>query len=303
MTARRKFADHLHEHFVPPRSRAATVATCLPRAPGLLGRPPPGLVPPALTFPGGAVWTDVTERADWRAPRPLGTAGTTRDRSRSRQPPRSANMFTGRNRRRRRSNGRRRVGWRHPLLRHRAPLRARHRGTAAGPARCERGRATAYVLGRPKVGTRSSIRREPRRAPTIFTGVGDLETALRLLRADAVLRSLEESLNPSLGTDPRRLSRSCTTPICTKATRLSHAFPGAPSELRDEGVVKAIGAGHEPARDARSVRRRGSTSTCVLLAGRYFASRSQWRGRAGWARCAGARRRCDPRRGLQHGAC
>jgi D-threo-aldose 1-dehydrogenase len=102
------------------------------------------------------------------------------------------------------------------------------------------------------------------RAQTIFTDVGDLEPRFDYSR-DAVLRSLEESLI-RLGTDHVDVAL-VHDPDLHEDDALANAFPTL-LQLRDEGVVTAIGAGmnqHEML--DRFVARVGLD--CVLLAGRY----------------------------------
>jgi D-threo-aldose 1-dehydrogenase len=102
------------------------------------------------------------------------------------------------------------------------------------------------------------------RAPTIFRDIGDLEPRFDYSR-DAVLRSLEESM-VRLGLD--RVDVALVhDPDDHEDDALTHAFP-ALVQLRDEGVVRAIGAGmnqHEMLR--RFVEQ--VDLDCVLLAGRY----------------------------------
>jgi D-threo-aldose 1-dehydrogenase len=102
------------------------------------------------------------------------------------------------------------------------------------------------------------------RPPTIFAGIGDLEPRFDYSR-DGILRSLEESL-VRLGVD--RIDVALVhDPDDHEAHALTHAFPTL-VQLRDEGVVQAIGAGmnqHEMlARFVEQV-----DLDCVLLAGRY----------------------------------
>jgi D-threo-aldose 1-dehydrogenase len=102
------------------------------------------------------------------------------------------------------------------------------------------------------------------RAPTIFTDVGDVEPRFDYSR-DAVLRSLEESLI-RLGVD--RVDVALVhDPDVHEEDAMARAFPTL-VELRDQGVVRAIGAGmnqHEMLQ--RFVDR--VDLDCVLLAGRY----------------------------------
>jgi D-threo-aldose 1-dehydrogenase len=102
------------------------------------------------------------------------------------------------------------------------------------------------------------------RAPTIFTDVGNLEPRFDYSR-DAVLRSLEESL-VRLGVD--RIDVALVhDPDLHEEDAMTQAFPTL-VQLRDEGVVQAIGAGmnqHEMLE--RFVDR--VDLDCVLLAGRY----------------------------------
>ncbi len=102
------------------------------------------------------------------------------------------------------------------------------------------------------------------REPTIFADVGDLEPRFDYSR-DAVLRSFEESLI-RLGVD--RVDVALVhDPDRHEDDALTQAFPTL-VQLRDEGVVRAIGAGmnqHEMLH--RFVER--VDLDCVLLAGRY----------------------------------
>jgi D-threo-aldose 1-dehydrogenase len=102
------------------------------------------------------------------------------------------------------------------------------------------------------------------REPTIFTDVGDLEPRFDYSR-DAVLRSIEESL-ARLGTD--RIDVALVhDPDLHEEDALAHAFPTL-VQLRDEGVVHAIGSGMNQfqmlGRFVAQV-----DLDCVLLAGRY----------------------------------
>src|SRR4029077_720814 len=116
-----------------------------------------------------------------------------------------------------------------------ASLRARRLGTAPRPLRARP--RDAYVLAT-KVG-RVLDPAGPERAPPIFTGVGDLEPRFDYSR-DAVLRSLEESLI-RLGTDHVDVAL-VHDPDLHENDALADAFP-ALLQLRDEGVVRAIGSG------------------------------------------------------------
>jgi D-threo-aldose 1-dehydrogenase len=102
------------------------------------------------------------------------------------------------------------------------------------------------------------------RAPTIFTDVGELEPHFDYSR-DAVLRSLEESLI-RLGVDRIDVALVHDRDL-HEEDALTQAFPTL-AQLRDQGVVRAIGAGmnqHEML--LRFVDR--VDLDCVLLAGRY----------------------------------
>jgi D-threo-aldose 1-dehydrogenase len=102
------------------------------------------------------------------------------------------------------------------------------------------------------------------RGATIFTDVGELEPHFDYSR-DAVLRSLEESLL-RLRTDHVDVAL-VHDPDLHEDEALANAFPTL-LQLRDEGVVRAIGAGmnqHEML--GRFVER--VDVDCVLLAGRY----------------------------------
>jgi len=142
-----------------------------------------------------------------------------------------------------------------PLYGHGVAERRLGRGLRARPR-------DAYVLAT-KVG-RVLDPAGPERAPSIFTGVGDLEPRFDYSR-DAVLRSLEESLI-RLGTDYVDVALVHDPDLHEDDAR-SHAFP-ALAELRDQGVVKAIGAGMNQSemldRFVADI-----DLDCVLLAGRY----------------------------------
>ena len=102
------------------------------------------------------------------------------------------------------------------------------------------------------------------RPETIFRDVGEVDPHFDYSR-DAVLRSLEESLI-RLRTDHVDVAL-VHDPDLHERDALAHAFPTL-LQLRDEGVVRAIGAGmnqHEML--GRFVER--VDLDCVLLAGRY----------------------------------
>jgi D-threo-aldose 1-dehydrogenase len=102
------------------------------------------------------------------------------------------------------------------------------------------------------------------RAPTIFTDVGDLEPRFDYSR-DAVLRSLEESLI-RLGVD--RIDVALVhDPDLHEDDALTQAFPTL-VQLRDEGVVRSIGAGMNQHQMLQRFVERVDLD-CVLLAGRY----------------------------------
>jgi D-threo-aldose 1-dehydrogenase len=102
------------------------------------------------------------------------------------------------------------------------------------------------------------------RSATIFTDVGDLEPVFDFSR-DGIMRSLEESLE-RIGTD--RIDVALVhDPDDYEHDALHHAFPTL-LELRDEGVVGAIGCGmNQSAMLERFVAH--VDLDCVLLAGRY----------------------------------
>jgi D-threo-aldose 1-dehydrogenase len=102
------------------------------------------------------------------------------------------------------------------------------------------------------------------RSATIFTDVGDLEPEFDFTR-DGILRSLEESLK-RLGTD--RIDIALVhDPDDHEDDANRHAFPTL-LQLRDEGVVAAVGCGmNQTAMLQRFVAR--IDVDCVLVAGRY----------------------------------
>jgi D-threo-aldose 1-dehydrogenase len=101
-------------------------------------------------------------------------------------------------------------------------------------------------------------------APTIFTGVDALQPRFDYSR-DGVLRSLDESL-ARLGTDRVDVA-FVHDPDDHEADAVAYAFP-ALVELRDQGVVRAVGCGmNQSEMLARFVQR--VDLDCVLLAGRY----------------------------------
>ncbi len=104
----------------------------------------------------------------------------------------------------------------------------------------------------------------PERSATIFTDVGDLEPEFDFSR-DGIMRSFEESLE-RLGTD--RIDVALVhDPDDHEDDALRHAFPTL-LQLRDEGVVAAVGCGmNQTAMLERFVAR--IDVDCVLLAGRY----------------------------------
>ena len=102
------------------------------------------------------------------------------------------------------------------------------------------------------------------RADTIFTDVGDVEPHFDYSR-DAVLRSLEDSLT-RLGTD--RIDVALVhDPDLHEGDALAHAFPTL-LQLRDEGVVQAIGSGMNQSQMLDRFVEQVDLD-CVLLAGRY----------------------------------
>ena len=102
------------------------------------------------------------------------------------------------------------------------------------------------------------------RAPTIFTDVGELEPRFDYSR-DAVLRSLDDSLT-RLGID--RVDVALVhDPDLHEDDAMAGAFP-ALVQLRDEGVVQAIGAGMNQSEMLERFVERVDLD-CVLLAGRY----------------------------------
>jgi D-threo-aldose 1-dehydrogenase len=104
----------------------------------------------------------------------------------------------------------------------------------------------------------------PDRAETIFTGVGDLEPHFDFSH-DGIMRSLEDSLTRL---DVDRLDVALVhDPDDHEHDALNDAFPTL-LQLREEGVVTAIGAGmNQTAMLERFVER--VDLDCVLLAGRY----------------------------------
>ena len=104
----------------------------------------------------------------------------------------------------------------------------------------------------------------PERAETIFTDVGDLEPRFDLSH-DGIMRSLEESL-ARLGTD--RIDVALLhDPDDHEDDAFRYAFPTL-LQLREEGVVRAIGCGMNQASMLERFVDRVDLD-CVLLAGRY----------------------------------
>ncbi len=102
------------------------------------------------------------------------------------------------------------------------------------------------------------------RAETVFTNVGDLEPRFDFSR-DGVLRSLDESLS-RLGTDHVDVAL-VHDPDFHEREAIAHAFP-ALIELREQGVVKAVGAGMNQSEMLQRFVAEIDLD-CVLLAGRY----------------------------------
>jgi D-threo-aldose 1-dehydrogenase len=203
---------------------------------------------------------DVTTRDDWRAPRPLGRRGPVVTGLGLGTAP-IGNMFTGVTDEDAIAtvdaawDGGIRYFDTAPLYGHGASERRLGRALRTRPR-------DDYVLAT-KVG-RVLDPAGADRVPTIFTDVGDFEPRFDYSR-DAVLRSLEESLI-RLGVD--RIDVALVhDPDLHEDDALTHAFPTL-VQLRDEGLVRAIGAGmnqHEMLE--RFVDR--VDLDCVLLAGRY----------------------------------
>jgi D-threo-aldose 1-dehydrogenase len=122
---------------------------------------------------------------------------------------------------------------------------------------------TEYVLAT-KVGRVLHPAGIAARAETIFQDVGDLEPHFDYSR-DAVLRSLDESLQ-RLGTDHVDVAL-VHDPDLHEHDALAHAFPTL-LELRDQGVVKAVGAGMNQSEMLERFVAQVDLD-CVLLAGRY----------------------------------
>jgi D-threo-aldose 1-dehydrogenase len=120
-----------------------------------------------------------------------------------------------------------------------------------------------YVLAT-KVGRLLDPAGDSARAPTIFLDVGDVEPRFDYSR-DAVLRSLDESLT-RLDTDHVDVAL-VHDPDLHEHDAVAHAFPTL-LELRDQGVVRAVGAGmNQSEMLERFVA--DIDVDCVLLAGRY----------------------------------
>jgi D-threo-aldose 1-dehydrogenase len=102
------------------------------------------------------------------------------------------------------------------------------------------------------------------RAETIFRDVGDLEPHFDYSR-DAVLRSLDESLQ-RLGTDHVDVAL-VHDPDLHEHDAIAQAFP-ALLELREQGVVKAVGAGMNQSEMLERFVAQVDLD-CVLVAGRY----------------------------------
>jgi D-threo-aldose 1-dehydrogenase len=120
-----------------------------------------------------------------------------------------------------------------------------------------------YVLAT-KVGRVLDPAGRAERAETIFTDVGDLEPHFDYSR-DAILRSLDESLQ-RLGTDHVDVAL-VHDPDLHEHDAVAHAFPTL-LELREQGVVKAVGAGMNQSQMLERFVARIDLD-CVLLAGRY----------------------------------
>ena len=132
----------------------------------------------------------------------------------------------------RRRHGRRGLGRRHPLLRHRAALRARPRrsaGSAQALPRPPARRVRAVDEGRAAAPTGPGA--DPGDLPDVAASSARSSTT----RATASCARSRRAWTGSGSTGST--SCSCTTPTTTRTTRSTGAFP-ALLELRDEGVVR-----------------------------------------------------------------
>lgn len=204
---------------------------------------------------------EVNGRDDWRAPRPLGRRGPAVTGLGIGTAP-MGNMFTGVT-----------DDAAHATVDAAWAGGIRYFDTAPfygyGQAEQRLGRALAarprdeYVLAT-KVGRVLDPAGTAERAETIFTNVGDLEPHFDYSR-DAVLRSLDESLT-RLGTDHVDVAL-VHDPDLHERDAVAHAFP-ALLELREQGVVKAVGAGMNQSEMLERFVAQIDID-CVLLAGRY----------------------------------
>jgi len=203
---------------------------------------------------------DVTERADWRTPRPLGRRGPLVTGLGLGTAP-IGNMFT---------DVTDADAWATVDAAWEAGIRYFDTAPLYGHGASERrlGRALfnrprdEYVLAT-KVG-RVLDPAGPDRAPTIFTDVGNLEPHFDYSRV-ALYRSIEESL---LRLDTDHVDVALVhDPDLHEDDALAHAFPTL-IRLRDEGLVKAIGAGMNQHQMLERFVERVDLD-CILLAGRY----------------------------------
>ena len=252
-----EYVDHLHEHFVDARPSCergqlprADRGRCRHRdAPRLDRRRTPGA---ARTRSGGAT------RDRRRAPARLGPSASART---DRQP-----LPRGRRRARaRRARGG--VGRRHPLLRHRPALRARPRRSGGSAHSCAASRATSSSSRR-----RSGACSSPNPA---YAGGDDLADGFDVpndlvRRFDPTLAGVRRSIEDSL----ERIGLDRIDIAVPARPRRVRPRPGpreglpALAQLRDEGVVEAIGVGINDADVATRAVREGDLDL-VMIAGRY----------------------------------
>ena len=203
-------------------------------------------------------------------------------------------MFSRCLRRRRARDGRRGVGRRHPLLRHRAALRARPRRSGGSAARCGPGRATSTCCRPRSVACCDPAGCRATRRPSSPTSVTSSPSSTSRATASAVARG--EPGAPRHRPHRRRARARSRRP---RGRRARARVPDPRSSCATRASC-ARSVRDEPDRDARAVRRAGRPR---LRAARrpLLAARSQRCRAAGAVR--GARRRRDPRRGVQHRAC
>ena len=232
LRVRQRLARRPHDRVRRPPARAlrapgascATAATCVPEAPGYSVELHPESLA-ALAFPDGSEWRVPDPPSACRSARPrvavtrlgLGCAPL-------------GNLFSRVDEAQARRDGRRGLGRRHPLLRHRAALRARPVRAAARRGAARRPR-DELVRAATKVGR--LLRPGPSDAETIFA---DVAAAAAASSTSPTTARCARSRRASSGSgSTASTSCSCTTPTTTRTTRCAGAFR-ALLRLRDEGV-------------------------------------------------------------------